>query len=79
MVYPFSTQLITINIQKHSRKQWLLRVKLYLNQKTIMINLTHKNRIKMEVVSNINGTRQVLHKHRNIKKIAIDVVQERIC
>ena len=39
-----------------------------------MIEVTHKIRIKMEVVNKINRMRQVLHKHRNMKKSAIYVV-----
>ena len=61
--------LKTINIQKRFRKQWTLYVKGNLNQKIIKIKLTHKNRIKMEVVSNINQIKQVSHKQINMKKI----------
>ena len=32
-----------------------------------MVKVTHKNRIKMEVVSKINKIKLVLHKHRNKK------------
>ena len=74
MIYPFSTQLRTINIQRHSRKQWMLCVNLNLNHRTIMIKVTHKNRIKIEVVSEINQMKQFLHKHRNMKN-AIAVFQ----
>ena len=44
-----------------------------------MIKVTHKERIKMEVVSEINQMKRVFQKHRNILKSDISVVQERIC
>ena len=31
--------------------------------------VTHKTRLKMEVTNDINGMKQVLHKHRKMKKI----------
>ena len=40
-----------------------------------MIKVTRKNRIKRDVVSEINRLRRVLHKHRNMKKNNIAVVQ----
>ena len=62
MIFPFSTRLRTVNIQKHCRKYWMLCAKLNLNQKRIMIKVAHKNRIKMEVVNEINRMRWVFHK-----------------
>ena len=72
MISPFSARLRTTNNQNHSRKQWMLGVKWNLMQKIIMIEVTHKNRLKMEVVNKINQT------DKN-EKNAIDVVQEHIC
>ena len=68
MIYPSSTQIRTRNNQKHYRKQWMLCIRWNLKHKIIMIKPTHKNRIKVEVVSKIDLMRQVLHKHRNMKK-----------
>ena len=52
----------------------MLWVKLNLKQKRIMIKVTNKNRIKMEVVNEINQMGQVFHKHRTIKEMSIAVV-----
>ena len=78
MIYPFITRLRTINIRKHSRKQWKLRIKWNLNQKRIIIKVTHKNRIQMEVVIKIYQMKRFFTNTETWKS-AIAVVQERTC
>ena len=46
----------------------MLSAECNLNNKRIMIKVTHKNRIKIEVAIKINKIIRVLHKHRNMKK-----------